>query len=224
MRFDSLFLFGRSTRGIVTAVLALSICPPGAPKPAPGAPETAQSQARSPGSISPKKKSPVGPQCETRGEEHITITCNYRAVPRSSSDRQGASDIALSRAVISFRPDDSSNMVAKLTFTNTGTAPISGMRTVYLTIDDDAGNNNVRRILPTVDFRKLSPGKPVTFSEQLRIAAFPPGRYAIALWIPSSAPALKFNPSHNLLISSAGVADSQKGLNILAKFTVEKQR
>jgi hypothetical protein len=125
--------------------------------------------------------------------------------------------------VISFRPDDSSNMLAKLTFTNTGTAPISDTRTVYLTIDDDAGNNNVRRILPSVDFRKLFPGKAVTFSEQLRIAAFPPGHYTIALWIPSSEPALKFNPAHNLLISSAGVADSQKGLNILAKFTVAQR-
>lgn len=221
---DSLLFFGRSTRVVLTSVLALSVCLAEAPKPARRVSEARQSQARPHDSIPPRKQSPAGPQCETKGEEHITITCNYRAISRSVSNRQGESEIALDRAVISFRPDDSSNMLAKLTLTNRGTAPMLDTRTVYLTIDDDAGNNYVRRTLPTVDLRKLSPGKEVTFSEQLRVAAFPPGGYTIALWIPSSEPALKFNPAHNLLISSAGVADSQKGLNILAKFTVEKQR
>ena len=130
----------------------------------------------------------------------------------------------LTRAVISFRPDDSSNMLAKLTFTNAGTSGSREARTVYLEVDDNAGNNYVRRSLPTVDFRKLSPGKTVTFSEQLRVPAFPPGAYTIALWIPSSESALKFNPAQNFLVSSAGVPDPRTGLNILARFTVEQRR
>ena len=62
----------------------------------------------------------------------------------------------------------------------------------------------------------------MTFSEQLRVSAFPPGHYPIALWIPSSEPALKFNPARNFLISSAGVPDPRTGLNILANFTVQR--
>jgi hypothetical protein len=160
-------------------------------------------------------------RCKTTGRDEIIITCDYGTAPRAASNHTRPWQVAINRAVLSFAPNESSNLRVKLTFTNTSATPIAAARTVYIAIDDDAGNNYVRRALPTVDFRKLDPGKPATFSEELRVAKFPPGRYTIALWIPSSDKALQFKSDHNLMIGGAAVADPNSGLNILAKFTVE---
>jgi hypothetical protein len=165
------------------------------------------------------------PACQTQGKGEITITCTYTATRDSARGGTPGPRVAITRAVISgLDPGDASNLRAELTFTNAGTAPVSEARTVYLAIDDDAGNNYVRRILPSVDFRSLVPGKPVTFSEDLRIAAFPPGHYTITLWIPDPEPSRKFNAEHNFLLSSARVADRETRLNILAEFTVARPR
>lgn len=188
-----------------------------------GVPQRSPRQTSSQASALSRNRASSQPRCETKGEEQIVITCSYRSAPRPASQDKSVSRVVLTRAVISFRPDDSSNMLAKLTFTNTGKSRSREARTVYLEVDDNAGNNYVRRSLPTVDFRKLSPGKPVTFSEPLRVSAFPPGPYTIALWIPSSEPAFKFNPAHNFLVNSVGVPDPRSGLNILAQFTVEQR-
>lgn len=163
------------------------------------------------------------PRCQTSGRDEITITCTYRATPRSASSRNHDS-VALRRAVISFEPHDASNLRAELTFANIGARHITDARAVYLAIDDDAGNNYVRRMLPTVDFSRLQPGKSLTFSEELRVAAFPPGHYVIQLWIPDPEASRKFNPAHNFLLSNSGVADATTRLNILADFTVERLR
>jgi hypothetical protein len=179
-------------------------------------------------SISPaaNEKTPPdsGPRCQTSGKDEITITCNYRATPRSASNRNRDSRVALRRTVFSFEPHDASNLRAELTFTNIGARHISDARAVYLAIDDDAGNNYVRRMLPTVDFRRLLPGKSLTFSEELRVAAFPPGHYMIQLWIPDPEASRKFNPAHNFLLGNSGVANVATRLNILADFTVERLR
>lgn len=214
----------RQAQALLAVLLAVFLSPTAAEnKTVAGVPERSQRQTNSQASALSRNRAPSRPRCETKGEEQIVITCSYRSARATASQDKSHSRIALTRAVISFRPDDSSNMLAALTFTNTGTIRSSEARTVYLEIDDNAGNNYVRRSLPTVDFRKLSPGKTVTFSEQLRVSAFPPGRYTIALWIPSSEPALKFNPAQNFLVSSAGVPDPRTGLNILAQFTVEQR-
>ena len=207
---------------VLAALLVVFVAPAAAQKA-----ETSQRQVNDQASAPSRNHPPSGSQCETKSQEQIVITCNYSPASGPSSPRERNSRIAITRAVISFRPDDASNLRAELTFKNTGRVRSSDARTVYLEIDADTGSNNhannnyVRRSLPTVDFQKLSPGKAVTFSEQLRVAAFPPGHYTIALWIPSSEPALKFNSAQNFLISSTGVPDPQTGLNILAKFTVE---
>lgn len=112
-------------------------------------------------------------------------------------------------------------MLVDLTFTNEGTNSISEAHVVSLVIDDEAGHNIVRRVLPKVDLAKLSPGVPVTFSERLLVGGFHPGRYSISLSIPNPGPALKDNPAHNILLSNEGVADSKLGLNTIAHFTVE---
>lgn len=166
----------------------------------------------------PNAKASKDGYCETVGNDEITITCDYRTTPRS------ATGVAINRAVFSFEPNESSNLHVELTFTNVNATSILEARTVYFAIDDNVGNNYVRRALPTVDFRKLDAGKPVTFTDELRVAKFPPGRYTIALWIPSADKALQFNPAHNLMIDGAGVADAKSGLNVLAKFTVEDRQ
>jgi hypothetical protein len=186
--------------------------------------ERNKEQSKSHATVPTGNRSSSAPRCQTTGEEEIKITCNYTATPRSESGSKSHSRVALNRAVFSFQPNDASNMLAELTFTSMDSTPISDARTIYLAIDDDARNNYVRRALPSVDFRKLSPRKPVTFSEQLRVAAFPPGRYTIELWIPDPQASLKFIPAHNFLLTSMGVADPPTGLNILAKFTVARRR
>lgn len=179
-------------------------------------------QAKAPRKSGPRKSGPPksAQRCETtKDKDDITITCNYPKPP-SASNRTGDLTVAVNRAVFSFEPTDSSDMKAELTFTNIGATPISQARGVYLEIDDDAGNNLVRRLLPTVDFRRLQPGQSLTFSEELRIAAFVPGHYRIQLWIPDPDKFRMFNPAHNSLLGNTGMADSATRLNVLADFTV----
>jgi Domain of unknown function (DUF4832) len=173
------------------------------------------------GFASPPGPSRAAPRCQTTGEDEITITCSYTAKP--SSTRAGERDlsIALNRAMLSLKTDDANDMHVELTFTNTGSAPIADALTVYLAIDDDRDHNYIRRVLPTVDFRKLVPRRPLSFSETLRIAAFPPGHYIIHLWIPDPDPAQKFNPARSFLLRSVGVANPAKGLNVIGRFTVD---
>lgn len=163
-------------------------------------------------------------RCQAIGDDEITITCEYGHARHAGNDATHPSPVMINRAELSFEPNDSSTLRVTLSFTNTGAAAIAEARAVYIAIDDNAGNNYVRRALPSVDFRKLEPGKPTTFTEQLRVAKFPPGRYTIALWIPSTDKALQFDPAHNLMVDGAGVADAKSGLNVLAKFTVEDRQ
>jgi hypothetical protein len=179
------------------------------------APKTSQSLA------SPSAQSAGAPKCSTTGDVAITITCTYAATPRSASTGRYAPRIVLNRAVLSLEPKEESDMVAELTFTNESPGPMSARRPVYLAIDDDQGRNYVRRPLPNVDFSKLKPGEPRTFSDHLLIGAFRPMRYTVHLWIPDPDPSLKFNAEHNFLLSSVGVSDTVGGLNVLAQFTVE---
>jgi hypothetical protein len=110
-------------------------------------------------------------------------------------------------------------MKIELTFTNGSGHKISDPRVVYLQIDDEKGQNHVRRPLPHVDFTKLEPGKPANFQETLLTPGFSVGNYFISLWIPSTDPSLKFDPAHNFLFSANGVPDRATGLNRIAKFT-----
>src|SRR6266852_273166 len=111
-------------------------------------------------SVPPANESRSGPQCQTTGKDEITITCSYTAKPRSALYGKRDLSVALNRASLSLKTDDANDMQVELTFTNIGSAPISDALTVYLAIDDDKANNYVRRTLPSVDFRKLMPGKP----------------------------------------------------------------
>jgi hypothetical protein len=177
-----------------------------------------QSGSRVPGSA-PSRSSFASP-CETVGKEEITIACSYTATPHSASKDITTPRIVLNRIMISFEPKEESHMVVELTFTNEGATRISDARPTYLAIDDDTGQNYVRRVLQQVDFRKLAPGQRLGFSERLLVGSFRPGHYTIYLWIPNPDPALKFNPARNFLLSSEGVGDSATGLNMLARFTV----
>ncbi len=114
-------------------------------------------------------------------------------------------------------------MRIELTFTNGTKARISGHRTLYLSIDGEGGENYIRRPLPDVDFTKLKPGRPVSFQEAIPVAKLRAGPYIVSLWIPSTVASLKFDSTHNLLLSSKGVADLATGLNRIAKFTVTPQ-
>ena len=169
-------------------------------------------------------QSQSGPRCQTKNDGNLTITCNFTPTPHAARGSRRDSPVAVTRAVVALEPDEESILSAELTFTNTSAKPIGDAREVYLAIDDEWGNNYVRRVLPHVDFRKLSPGTPLTFSEKLRVARFPPGHYTIQLWIPDPDPALKFNPAHNFLLSSAGVANPSTGLNVVGRFAVERDR
>jgi hypothetical protein len=161
-----------------------------------------------------------GPQCSAIGADELRITCAYAAGSPVVADSRTAPRIILDRAVISFVPSNESNMSIQLTFTNDSGGKIADPRTVYLAIDDEKGENHMRRSLPHVDFTKLEPGRPMKFEEALLAPAFSPGAYIVSVWIPSADPSLKFDPAHNFLLSSKGVPDPATGLNRIAKFTV----
>jgi hypothetical protein len=156
------------------------------------------------------------------GKNEITITCDYTAIPSSELKGKRASFVVLNRSSISFRTNEESQMRVELTFTNAGATRIPDARMVYLALDDDAGHNYLRRNLPAVDFRTLEPGQPRTFSDTFLSGAFMPGRYTIHLWIPDPDSSLRFDPTHNLLLGSAGVPDPKTGLNTLAQFAVRQ--
>jgi hypothetical protein len=160
------------------------------------------------------------PQCVTIGTNELTITCGYTADSSTGADSRGAPRIILDRAVISFVPSNESQMSIELTFTNDSSAKIVDQRTVYLAIDDERGENHMRRSLPHVEFTKLEPRKSTKFQEKLLAPAFSPGPYIISIWIPSTVPSFKFDPARNFLLSSNGVPDPVTGLNQIVKFTV----
>jgi hypothetical protein len=160
------------------------------------------------------------PQCEAIGTGDLTITCAYTACSSVDADSRTAPRIILNRAVISFIPSNESLMRVQLTFTNDSRSKIADQRTVYLAIDEEKGENHMRRSLPHVDLTKLEPGKPTKFQETLLAPAFSRGQYIVSIWIPSSDPSLKFDPTHNFLLSSNGVPEPGTGLNQIAKFAV----
>jgi len=166
--------------------------------------------------------SATAPQCEILGIQKIKITCTYTPTTHSSPRGKDQSRIVLNRALLSFGTEHESFMVVKLTLTNEGTKVISEPHAVYLAVDDETGQNMVRRILPKVDISKLFPGLRVTFSEQFLVGGFRSGRYSIYLSIPNLDPLLKSDPTHNLLLSSMGVSDPSTGRITLAHFNVER--
>ena len=165
------------------------------------------------------QQAPGPPQCDIKGSGEITITCNYSAASPGTEQIAGPR-IALDHASLFFDTDQDSHMKIGLTISNRGSAAFSESRTVYIAIDGADRSNYLRRALPHVDLSKVAPQQTVVFSETLLSPAFPRGAYTIHLWIPSPEPSLKFDPSHNLLLSNIGVPDSATGLNRLATFTV----
>jgi hypothetical protein len=166
------------------------------------------------------KSSSSAPQCEIVETSALTITCAYAAASTVGADGRAVPRIILNRTVISFVPSDESQMRVELSFTNGSGNKIADQRTVYLAIDDERGENHMRRPLPHVDFTQLEPGKLTKFLETLVAPAFTPGQYTVSIWIPSTDSNSKFDPTHNFLLSSAGVSVPATGLNTLAKFTV----
>ncbi len=105
------------------------------------------------------------PQCSEIDKNEITITCAYTAGSPGGADRGRAPRVILNLAVISFVASNDSHMRVELTFTNDSGSKITDRRAVYLAIDDERGENHMRRFLPHVDFTRLEPGKPAKFQE-----------------------------------------------------------
>lgn len=164
-------------------------------------------------------ESKVSKRCEAAGKSEITLTCDYSA--ERPDDRGGMPQIALDHALITFRPRDESRMHVELTFRNIGTSSPNSSRTVYIEFDDVAGKNYIRRPLPHVDFHQLAPGERKKFDEVLLVPALRPNRYVVRLWIPDPKPSKRFDPTHNLLLSTVGVPDQPTGTNRIAAITVE---
>jgi hypothetical protein len=170
--------------------------------------------------LTKSQASAFAPKCETIGTNELTISCAYTDGSFVDADSRTTPRIILNRMMISLIPSNESHMRVELTFTNDYGSKIADHRTVYLAIDDEKGENYMRRSLPHVDFTKLEPGRHMKFQETLLAPAFPAGPYIISIWIPSTDPSLEFDPTHNFLLSSNGVPDPSTGLNQIAKFTV----
>jgi hypothetical protein len=167
-----------------------------------------------------RAESSTSPHCDTAGKKEITITCHYTASPAADSRSDKHPRIVLNDAVLSFKTNQDNHMHVELTFTNEGMNSISDSLPVYLAIDDDSGSNYVRRLLPHINLRNLAPGSQQAMSERLLVPALQPRHYIIRLWIPNPDPDLKFEPSHNFLLSSVGVPNQETGMNTIATFSV----
>jgi hypothetical protein len=184
--------------------------------------ETGKMQSAPGAALDSRNESSTSPHCDITGTKAIRITCHYTPSPVTYPGNNREPRIVLNDATLSFKTRDDNYMHVVLTFTNDGKNVISDAHPVYLAIDDEAGNNYVRRLLPHVDFRSLLPGIQQTFSERLLAPALQPRPYIARLWIPNPDPSLKTDPAHNFLLSSAGVPDSESGLNLVAKFSVTR--
>jgi hypothetical protein len=161
--------------------------------------------------------------CETSGQREIGINCEYTASEGVSKEHEPA--IVLNHVLLSFdakhdRFSRERNLHVELTFMLWGAERFPNERPVYLEINDDAGRNYVRRILPSVDFRKLRRGAAMRFTEELLAPAFQPGRYLVQLWMPGPDPALKFDPEHSLMLSNETIPDRMTGRNTLAAVSI----
>jgi hypothetical protein len=162
----------------------------------------------------------ASPHCDIAGKKEITITCHYTATPAADSRSEKHPRIVLNDAVLSFKTNQDNHMHVELTFTNEEMNSISDSLPVYLAIDDDSGSNYLRRLLPHINLRNLAPGSQQAMSERLLVPALQPRHYIIRLWIPNPDPYLKFEPSHNFLLSSVGVPNQESGMNTIATFSV----
>jgi len=187
-------------------------------------PGSAQERERADSSVShsASAQAETQPRCQIIGTLEIAITCDYTPMPANSAQTTGMPQIALNRAALSFKTKDDNWMRLELRLTKLDSTPISQTRPVYIEVDDDAGHNFIRRPLPNVKLAALAPGQSVDFHEQILVPALRPGHYQITLWIPSTDPQFKFSSTHNLLISSVGVADEKSGLNKVAAFSVTR--
>ena len=204
---------------VLLAAPAICISAPGESQARSAGMENGKAQGGSLAGNSTRKKV-AAPACVVDGEKEITITCNYTAAPFSAAKELAGPRIVLHQLEISFEPKEESHMLVVMTLANEGKIRIQDEYMAYLAIDDDAGQNYVRRVLPHVELRKLVPGRRFTFSERLLVGSFQPGHYVIHLWIPNPDPSLKFKGAHNLLLSNKGTAEAATGLNTLATFTV----
>lgn len=157
--------------------------------------------------------------CYGDGVNFVKISCDYAISPLKVSTGD-TPEIVLNRLFLSFKTLDENYLQVELTFINQSKTPVSSARRVYMAFDNDAGHNLVRRVLTHVDLRKLPQDTPVKFSDRLLIGVIPPGHYSVHLWIPSADVSAESDVSQNLLLSNAGVADRQTGLNTIATFSI----
>lgn len=209
----------RESTGVRVALVLLTICTAFVPP----RKSSGEGQSASRQTILPRTEISNKRICEAAGNQEITIACNYTAIQRDPQKDESDPWIVLDRLIVSFDPHKESEMRIGVTFTNAGATRVPDNRAVYLAIDDEAGNNRVRRVLPHVDLGRIGPGESVTFSERLLVGAFMPGGYFFRFWIPDPSPSLKFNSTCNLLLGSEGVPDSSTGMNTLAELRVTNE-
>jgi len=104
-------------------------------------------------------------------------------------------------------------MSVDLTIPNDSVSKIADQHTVYLAIDDERGENHIRRSLPYADFTKLESGKHTKLQEALLAPAFSPGPHVVSIYIPLTDPSLKFDRTRNSLLSSNDAPDLATGLS-----------
>jgi hypothetical protein len=159
------------------------------------------------------------PRCVISGTREISIACDYTAMPPDSGQAASKPQIALSHAELAFDTKEDNWVRLSFRFTRLDNQPLEPRR-VYLAIDDDRGNNFIRRPLPAIDLAALATGQSSQLEQHLLFPALQPGHYQISLWIPSNDPLLKFKAANNWLVSSYGVPDVNSGLNRIAAFSV----
>jgi hypothetical protein len=159
-----------------------------------------------------------GSRCETSGRNEISISCDY--IVSEIVSKKSEPVIVLKHASITFEANHESHLHVELTFTQLGTTRFVVDRTIYFAINGESGENYVRRVLPHLDFRKLTPGVTATFSDEFLAPALRPGRYLVQLWIPDPNPSLKFDAAHSFLLSNVEVPNQTTGLNTIAAILI----
>jgi hypothetical protein len=112
------------------------------------------------------------------------------------------------------------NFVLRVQLHNDGFGSLYNERPVFVVLDD--GVNRYEVELASVDARRWAAGQDAEWSAHIELPHdVPEGDYALALWLPDAAAALRANPAFSLRFANDSGWDADKGYQVLGEVQID---
>jgi hypothetical protein len=112
------------------------------------------------------------------------------------------------------------NFVLRVQLHNDGFASLYNERPVFVVLDDGANRYEVE--LESVDARRWAAGEDAEWSAHLELPGnVPEGEYALAVWLPDEAAALRANPAFNVRFANDAGWDPDQGYHVLGQVQID---